>query len=233
MTSHRVMVEQLQRRGFLKTPRIIAAFTAVPRDAFVPDRLKDQAYRDRPLPIGFGQTISAPHMNAWMTELLDPKKTDIVLEVGGGSGYQAAILSKLVKQVYSIELDGRLVTQARTALKQTDITNVTMILGDGATGYPKHAPYKKILLSCGAAAIPEALLAQLAVGGILIGPIGGTWSQELTRVTKQKTGFKTETFGSCVFVPLRRHGDEPVYKKLLARFKLGDHQDQQPSKAPS
>ncbi len=198
------LIEHLQGEGFLKSPEVIRAFEKIPREMFVPENFRSGAYADEPLPIGYGQTISAPHMNAWMTELLEIEKTHTVLEIGTGSGYQAALLARLAKHVYTVELDGQLVGHAKRALKKAGIHNVTVILGDGAHGYFRKAPYDRILLSCGAAKIPPVLVDQLKDHGILVGPVGGLFRQVLTRVIKSGGELRTETFGSVSFVPLRK-----------------------------
>ncbi len=193
------LVEQLQSRGALTSDRIIDAFRTVPRDKFVPDDQHDNAYRDTPLPIGGGQTISAPHMVAHMTELLDPQPTDTVLEIGAGSGYQAAILAELVDTVITIEIVDELAEQARERLAEYD--NVTVIHGDGSTGYSEEAPYDKILYTAAAPDIPEEVFAQLRDGGILVAPVGGT-HQNLNVYTKGNDEITKETHYGVRFVPL-------------------------------
>ena len=200
----KMLIERLKREGWLRTARVIRAFEAVRREDFVPARFRDQAYVDEPLPIGEGQTISAPSMVAIMTELLEPRSDDNVLEVGAGSGYQAAILSQLVKKVYTIELEPQLAEQARKNLKRADCKNVEVIVGNGSKGYPNAQPFDKIIMACAAAEVPEPLKKQLKPGGILIAPIGGSFSQILITLKKKKENrFEKVRHMRCVFVPLR------------------------------
>jgi len=197
------LVRYLVDQGILKTSRIIEAFKTVPRELFVPEKYRKSAYSDEPLPIGFNQTISAPHMVAMMTELLEPKKTDKVLEVGAGSGYQAAVLSRLVRKVYTIELEPDLVKFASRNIRKAGIKNVRIMQGDGSKGYPKEAPYDKVIVTCACPEIPDALVEQLKEGGIILAPVGGGWSQELIKGVKRKGRLETKNCGGCVFVPLR------------------------------
>ena len=197
------LVRYLVDQGILKTSRIIEAFKTVPRELFVPEKYRKSAYSDEPLPIGFNQTISAPHMVAMMTELLEPKKTDKVLEVGAGSGYQAAVLSRLVRKVYTIELEPDLVKFASRNIRKAGIKNVQIMQGDGSKGYPKEAPYDKVIVTCACPEIPDALVEQLKEGGIILAPVGGGWSQELIKGVKRKGRLETKNCGGCVFVPLR------------------------------
>jgi len=196
------LIQHLISLGYLKTPKIIKAFRSIPRENFVPVHYKKYAYVDEPLPIGFGQTISAPHMVAIMTELLQPQKTDKVLEVGAGSGYQAALLSKLVKIVYTIEIDKNLVLYARKNIGKMGIKNVKVVCGDGSKGLPKYKPYDKIIVTCGCPEIPEPLIEQLKIKGRIVIPVG-SYHQELIVGVKTKTGLKKEMHGGCIFVPLR------------------------------
>ena len=197
------MIGHLRNEGYLKTPKVIEAFRSVPRELFVPEELRRNAYDDYPLPIGGGQTISAPHMVAIMTELMEPKKGDKVLEIGTGSGWQAAVLSRLVRKVYSVELESQLVDFARANLRKAGITNVEVIRGDGSKGHAKSAPYDKIIVTCACHEVPKALFGQLKVGGILLAPVRGSWFQELKLYRKTKTGMEEENHGGVVFVPLR------------------------------
>jgi len=197
------MIEHLEAEGYLKTKKVRDAFLDVPRHLFVPKELRRNAYDDYPLPIGGGQTISAPHMVAIMTELLEPKKTDKVLEIGAGSGWQAAVLSRLVRKVYSVELEQHLADFAKSNLARAGITNVEVLRGDGAKGLPAHAPYDRIIVTCACGKVPDALFRQLKARGILIAPVGGSWFQELKLFRKMRTGMKEENHGGCIFVPLR------------------------------
>jgi len=198
-----VLISQLIQGGWLKTNRVIETFKQIPRENFVLDSHKNYAYADEPLHILGGQTISAPSMVAVMTELLKPKATDIVLEVGAGSGYQAAILSRLVKKIYTIELDHNLAEFAERNLKKTGIKNVEIIIGDGSKGYAKHAPYDKIIMTCATQSFPEPLIEQLKINGIILGPLGAEWHQILTLGIKKKSGLQKKEYMACVFVPLR------------------------------
>jgi protein-L-isoaspartate(D-aspartate) O-methyltransferase len=199
----RMLIRNLINEGYLKTPRIIKAFESVDRRFFVPKEHQDHAYADYPLPIGRGQTISAPHMVAIMTELLEPQKTDKVLEIGAGSGYQAAILSKLVNHIYTIELDPKLAEFARENLRRAGIENVKVIVGDGSEGYKKEAPYDKIILTCATDDFPKPLIDQLKEGGIIMGPLGGSFLQNLIVAKKVRGYLERKNYGGCVFVPLR------------------------------
>jgi protein-L-isoaspartate(D-aspartate) O-methyltransferase len=197
------LVEKLRREGYLRSPGVVKAFMEVRREDFIPPGARDHAYADQPLPIGRGQTISAPHMVAVMTELLEPDAKDRVLEVGAGSGYQAAVLSKLVKKVYAIELEPELSEFARANLKSAGIGNVEVICGDGSRGYPRAKPYEKIIVTCACPEIPEPLVEQLKEGGILLAPVGGGFSQTLVKGKKEKGKLRTRGILECVFVPLR------------------------------
>jgi protein-L-isoaspartate(D-aspartate) O-methyltransferase len=196
------MVElQLQRRGICD-PRVLEAMAAVPREHFVPAESRDLAYADGALSIGHGQTISQPYMVARSCELASLAPEARVLEVGAGSGYQAAVLARLSAQVTALELVEPLADRARTVLTALGIDNVRVRCGDGSLGYPPDAPYDAILVAAGAPHVPEALLEQLAEGGRLVIPVGGRELQWLTRITRRGQGFAHETHEACVFVPL-------------------------------
>lgn len=184
--------------------RVIAAFRQVPRHAFVPEELRHNAYVNCPLPIGHGQTISQPYIVALMTDLLRPRVEDVVLEVGTGSGYQAAILSRLVKQVYSLEIVETLAEQAQQRLHALGYDNVEVRFGNGHFGWPEHAPFDAIIVTAAADEIPPALIEQLKPGGRLIIPIGGRFSgQELRVVSKDaQGGIKVKDVLPVIFVPL-------------------------------
>ncbi len=199
------LISELIRNGYLKTPKVVKAFKIVPREKFVPEKYKKFAYSDQPLPIGYGQTISAPHMVAIMTELLEPKKTDKVLEIGSGSGYQAAILSRLVKFVYTVEFEKGLCEFAEKNLKNAGYRNIKIIRGDGSKGYQKESPYDKIIVTCASEKIFPEWIEQLKTNGIIVAPIGSHWSQILTVGIKTKTGLQTKEYFNCVFVPLRKN----------------------------
>ncbi len=203
----RRLVDNLVRDGILRTPRIIKAFLKVPREEFVPSNLRSSAYVDHPLPIGYGQTISAPHMVAIMTEELQPMPGDKVLEVGTGSGYQAAILAEIVKpngHVWTVERIVDLVRFAKENLRRTGYSDyVTVIHGDGSEGLPQYAPYDRIIVTAAAPRVPEPLIEQLRPGGRLVIPVGGRYFQVLKVIDKLSDGtLKSIEKVSCVFVPL-------------------------------
>ena len=184
--------------------RVMAAMKAVPRHEFVPPEGQDQAYYNGPLPIGYGQTISQPYIVALMTDLLEPEADHVVLEVGTGSGYQAAILSRLVKQVYSLEIVEPLAQRAAKALQRLGYDNVECRAGDGYNGWPEHAPFDGIMVTAAAPTIPPPLIEQLKPGGRLVLPLGlPHYNQELMVVEKHTSGETTvrDVLG-VVFVPL-------------------------------
>ncbi len=197
------LIKSLRKEGCLKSPGVIRAFMEIPREGFVRPEDRPWAYSDHPLHIGSGQTISAPHMVGIMTSLLEPEKTDRVLEIGAGSGYQAAILSRLVERVYTVELEKELADLARRNLKRAGIGNVRVVHGDGSLGLQEHAPYDKIMVTCATDRLYPAWKEQLREGGILLAPVGSGYHQELTLAVKRKGGFRTKHVLSCVFVPLR------------------------------
>ncbi|MDD1730687.1 MAG: protein-L-isoaspartate(D-aspartate) O-methyltransferase [Methanosaeta sp. NSM2] len=184
-------------------PSVISAMSRVPREMFLPDLLQSRAYDDTPLPIGRGQTISAPHMVAIMCTILDLQPGMNVLEVGGGSGYHAAVMAELVRPggwVYSVERIAELAEEARSNLARAGVENVTVIHSDGSLGLPEHAPYDRISVAATAPSIPEPLKQQLKSGGKMVLPVGRD-SQELYLVTR-KNGFSVERKMGVIFVPL-------------------------------
>ena len=196
------MVEhQLRRRGIADS-RVLAAMGEVPREAFVPDAHKRDAYADAALPLSQGQTISQPLMVAMSLEALKLKGDETVLEIGAGSGYQAAILSKLVEKVYAIEIIPELVANAQRALDSLGIDNVEIICADGRKGWPEGAPYDGIVVAAAAEEVPPALIEQLKEGGRLVIPVGGRWGQSLRTSRKRGDELETEELCRCVFVPL-------------------------------
>lgn len=199
------MVIELVKEGHLKTDKVIKVFNEVPRHLFVGEHNKRFAYMDRPLPIEGGQTISAPHMVAIMTELLNVEKTDNILEIGAGSGYQAAVLAKLAKKVYSVEVNSDLVVFAKNNLNLAGIHNVDVIEFDGSRGYPKRKPYDKVVVTCATPEIYGSWVNQVKRGGIILAPVGESrlGYQELIRAVKTKEGLEKENLGGCAFVPLR------------------------------
>lgn len=207
----RRVVETLVYLGYLKNPRVIKALMTVPRELFVPEHMREYAYIDSPLPIGHGQTISAIHMVAIMTEELAPEPGDIVLEVGTGSGYQAAVLAEIVAKqdpnkrghVYTIERIRELVEFAEKNLKKAGYNEyVTVIHGDGTLGYPEKAPYDKIIVTAAAPEVPKPLLEQLKEGGRMVIPIGDFYLQRLLIIEKHKEGIRKKYGIECIFVPL-------------------------------
>lgn len=198
----RMVVEQISRRG-LNEPRLLSAMQTVPRHLFVPPEYCLSAYEDGPLPIGFGQTISQPYIVALMTNLLQLQGNERVLEVGTGSGYQAAILGKMAQEVHTIELLPELAESAAKRLAKLGMANVHIHVGDGSLGWPDNAPYAGILVAAAAPQAPPALLEQLADGGRLVIPVGGQGFQEL-EVWERKGGrYEASSVLSVAFVPLR------------------------------
>lgn len=196
--------EQLRGRGIRDT-RVLAAMRAIPRHLFVPAERMAQAYSDQPLAIGEDQTISQPYMVAAMSEALELTGGERVLEIGTGSGYQAAVLARLAREVFSVEMYASLATAAGRRLAELGYPNVTVVTGDGSEGLAEHAPYDAIVVTAAAPAIPPPLLEQLAEGGrmvIPIGPVGGTETQELVRVRKEGERITQEVLHYCRFVPL-------------------------------
>ncbi len=193
---------QLRARG-IRDPRVLDAMATVHRHRFVPAEVERQAYEDHPLPIGHGQTISQPYIVAFMTEALELAPSDTVLEIGTGSGYQAAVLAQLAGQVYSIELLPELADRARRTLGEEGYTNVQVKAGDGYLGWPEHAPFSKIIVTAAPEAVPAALVEQLAVGGTMIVPVGPQMGhQELRLLRKTPDGVVTETSLAVRFVPM-------------------------------
>ncbi len=198
------LIEKWKKEGIVKEKSIIEAFIEVPREIFVDEAYKEEAYEDYPLPIGYGQTISQPTTVAIMTQLLQPKKGNKVLEIGTGSGWQAAILGKIVYpgKVYSVEIVPGLVEKAKRNLMKAGIKNVKVILGDGSIGLEKYAPYDRIIVTAASPKINDAWIAQLKEKGILVVPVGERYVQKMIRVKKTKKGIIKEYFGDFMFVPL-------------------------------
>jgi protein-L-isoaspartate(D-aspartate) O-methyltransferase len=197
--------EQIVGRG-IREPRVIEAMRQVPRHLFMPPAERDRAYADAPAPIGEGQTISQPYIVALMTELVRPQPSDVVLEVGTGSGYQAAVLSRLVKHVYTIELEEVLGRRATAALREQEYDNITVRVGDGYGGWPEHAPFDVIMVTAAPEHVPQPLIDQLKPGGRLIVPVGPRYTvQQLQLIEKNAAGdVTTKTVSPVMFVPLRR-----------------------------
>ena len=194
---------QLRCRGIVNE-RVLEAMRQVPRHEFVPPELMREAYEDHPLPIGQGQTISQPYMVASMIEALELKGTERVLEVGTGSGYQAAVLARLATRVYTMEFDPHLAAAAQERLARMGLADsVVVICGDGSLGYPPAAPYDGIIVAAAAPEVPEGFLEQLAEGGRLVIPVGGRDTQELRQIRKIAGQPVSRVLGYCRFVPLR------------------------------
>ncbi len=198
---NRMVDEQFVPRG-INNERVLAVFKKTPRHIFVSEEQRDFSYADYPLSIGEGQTISQPFMVALMTQTLDLKESDRVLEIGTGSGYQTAVLAQLCREVYSIERFKELAEKARSALSQLHFSNINIKVGDGTLGWEEFSPFDGIIITAAAPAIPESLLKQLNIGGRMVLPLGGTFSQMLTLVTKFKSGIEKKDICACVFVPL-------------------------------
>jgi protein-L-isoaspartate(D-aspartate) O-methyltransferase len=197
------MIQRLRDHYQIRDERVLGVMRRVPRHFFVPEALKVQAYADNALPIAGKQTISQPFIVARMTELLELTEQARVLEIGAGSGYQTVILAQLARSVYAIERVPQLASEALARLQQLKIHNVSLKCSDGTLGWDAYAPFDSILVAAGSPEIPEPLLRQLKIGGRLVLPVGqDRQTQRLTRVTRVETGFQTEDFGACAFVPL-------------------------------
>ncbi len=201
----RMVEEQIAHRG-VKDTRVLEAMEFVPRHLFVPEETRFSSYYDQPVPVGFGQTISQPYIVAFMTELLQTQAGSVVLEVGTGSGYQAAVLARLVKQVYTIELVEELGKEARNRLKTLGYNNVEVMIGDGYKGWPEHAPFDAIIVTAAAEHIPQPLIDQLKPGGRMVIPVGGVYAvQDLMLITKDASSkVVKESVIPVRFVPLLR-----------------------------
>lgn len=199
------MVERQLRGRNITDERVLEAMEQVPRHNFVPDHLKNSAYTDGPLPIGEGQTISQPYIVAYMSQLLDLGPEDTALEIGTGSGYQAAVLAHLVKKVYSVERIEDLAQKARRRFQELDIENVEVVVKDGSQGLPEHAPYAGILVTAAAPEAPDPLKKQLADGGKLIIPVGSRGGQVLERWIRRGDEYEVDQLSPVAFVPLLGH----------------------------
>lgn len=200
--ARRMVDTQLRARG-IRDPRVLEAMARVPRHVFVPEDERPRAYADSPLPIGHGQTISQPYIVAFMTEALHVAPTDRILEIGTGSGYQAAILGELAKAVFTIELVPELAARARATLAAQGYRHVQVRHGDGYKGWPEEAPFDKVIVTAAPETVPPALVDQLAVGGTLILPVGPQHgAQELRILTKTAAGVTTERSLPVQFVPM-------------------------------
>jgi len=196
------LIMSLRRAGITDT-RVLGAIERIPREAFVPRPFVDQAYEERTLPIGEGQTISQPQVVALMTQALEVKASHKVLEIGTGSGYQAAVLSRLARRIYSIERHRTLLVEAEQRFRDLRLTNIHCRYGDGSLGWPEQTDFDRVMVTAAAAALPEALLKQLKDGGILVAPIGTErGDQVLMRYRRHGAEWSEEALGEVRFVPL-------------------------------
>jgi len=202
------MVQQQLKARDIKDERVLAAMAKVPREEFVPVDERAEAYEDRPLPIGHGQTISQPYIVAFMTEQLRPKPNDRVLEIGTGSGYQAAILAGLVREVYSIEIIEPLAKNAEATLQRLGYKNVHVKVGDGYRGWPEQAPFDAITVTCAPDHVPQPLIEQLKEGGRMIIPVGGFGNQELFLLEKKNGQLQRRAVLPVRFVPMAGEATE-------------------------
>lgn len=196
----RMVEEQLKGRD-IRDSRVLDAMSSVPRHRFIPEPQRAQAYEDHPVPIGYSQTISQPYIVAFMTQALQVEPGHRVLEIGTGSGYQAAVLAKLVKMIYTIEIVEPLATRARATLAELGIRNVEVRTGNGYLGWPEHAPFDRIIVTAAPDAVPPALVEQLKIGGIMAIPVG-TFSQQLRILRRTETGLETLHTLPVRFVPM-------------------------------
>ncbi len=203
----RRLMDRLQRE--ISDERVIQAMTRVPREVFVPENSRHLSYEDMPLPIGEGQTISQPYIVALMLEALELRRSDKVLELGTGSGYQAAILAELVSKVISVERIPLLADTARERLASLGYSNVDVVLAEECLGWEREAPYDAVVVAAGAPKLVHGLMDQMAVGGRLVIPVGAADEQELMKVTRSADSFSVHNLGACRFVPLIGEGAWP------------------------
>ena len=192
---------QLEARG-IRDPRVLSAFRQIPRHLFVSEALREQAYGDYPLPIGEQQTISQPYIVAEMTQALELSKEDRVLEIGTGSGYQAAILAQIVYRVYTVERKRSLHMQARSLFDKLNYHNIVTRYADGTKGWLEESPFEAIVVTAGAPEVPEMLINQLVEGGRLVVPVGNQHTQELIKIYREKGNIQQTNLGGCRFVKL-------------------------------
>jgi len=196
------LVMELRRQG-VTNRAVLVAMERTPREMFVPKALYDRAYENTALPIGWGQTISQPYIVGFMTQALKLDKRMIVLEIGTGSGYQAAVLARLARRVYTIERHRPLLRAAQVCFDELGLHNISTRIGDGYKGWPEQAPFKRILVTAAAETPPPALLEQLAVGGFMLIPIGPAWdAQDIMRITRTESGYESEKLLPVRFVPM-------------------------------
>jgi protein-L-isoaspartate(D-aspartate) O-methyltransferase len=203
----KMVKEQIEARG-IDNPDVLHAMSRVEREKFVPAKLRNDAYGDYPLPIGEGQTISQPYIVALMTQLLGPSKDKKILEIGTGSGYQAAVLSEIFGEVYTIEILPSLAEKAQKRFKELGYLNIYTKTGDGYQGWAEHAPYDGIIVTCASSDIPQPLKDQLKVGGKMVIPVGSGYSQQLEVVTKSKGRFVKRNIVPVMFVPMKNEKGE-------------------------
>ena len=202
------MIERQLKDRDISDERVLEAMGEIRREAFMPEAVRSRAYADHPLPIGHGQTISQPYIVALMTQILDPKPGDRVLEIGTGSGYQAAVLSRLIDHIYSIEIVDELARAASVALKAEGVTNVSIRAGDGYKGWPEEAPFDAIIVTCAPDHIPQPLVDQLKEGGRMVIPVGAeSGIQQLVLLTKEKGEVRQSEVLPVRFVPMTRETD--------------------------
>jgi protein-L-isoaspartate(D-aspartate) O-methyltransferase len=197
----RMVEEQLRARG-IRDQRVLEVMGSVPRHEFVPHQSAHHSYKDHPVPIGEGQTISQPYIVALMIEALEIESEDTVLEIGTGTGYQAAVLSRIASRVITVERLRPLAEQAAENFARLGYHNIEVVVGDGSEGLPQFAPFKRMVAAAAAADVPEALLQQLDEGGTLVLPIGDAEAQDLMRIRKRSGKLTAENLGGCRFVPL-------------------------------
>lgn len=203
---HKMVEQQIKNRG-IRDANVLEAFMRIPRHIFVPMQYQSRSYDDTPLPIGFNQTISQPYIVAYMTEILKPDKNMKVLEIGTGSGYQAAILGYLCKEVYSIEIIDSLAARSIKLFEKEGYTNIKVKTGDGYKGWKEHAPYDAIIVTCAPAKIPQPLIDQLAEGGRMIIPAGESYNQKLYFIEKENGKIRHKETLSVLFVPMLHDAD--------------------------
>jgi protein-L-isoaspartate(D-aspartate) O-methyltransferase len=202
------MVERQLKSRDIRDERVLAAMTKVPREEFIPAHARGDAYEDGPLPIGYGQTISQPYIVAFMTEQLRPRPSDRVLEIGSGSGYQAAILAELVADVYTIDIVEPLAKTAEATLQRFGYKNVHIKVGDGYKGWPEEAPFDAIIVTCAPEKVPQPLVDQLKDGGRMVIPVGERFAQQLYLLEKKNGQLKESATLPVRFVPMLREGQK-------------------------
>jgi len=201
IAQRRALIEKIREKG-IHDLEILRAFDTIPRHEFLPQAVWHRAYEDAPVPIGFGQTASQPSLQALYMQLLRLRSSDRVLEIGTGSGFQTAVLAQLVDRVYSVERIRPLAARAMETLDRLRISKVAILVGDGTVGWSRYAPYDAILVAAASPGVPEPLVAQLAIGGRMLVPVGSMEAQRLIMVTRTPEGYDQEDVLDCTFVPL-------------------------------